>query len=152
MRWGVLLASALALAVPAAALSGVRAAPKPCGLIGTAAASQYLGAPARAFAERANDGGTICLYIASTGRLQIDDGPRSLASTPNPADDPPGTVIKREPVLGADGWLVYNTSKKYRFANVGFVLGAYEYDVYSQVIPPARVLGLATLIHRKLAG
>ncbi|HZS29682.1 MAG TPA: hypothetical protein VFA37_00340 [Gaiellaceae bacterium] len=152
MRIVAPLAVALALAVPAAALSAVRGAPKPCTLISKANASKLLKAPAKAYPARAHDGGTICLWIASTGRLQIDDGPSSLSSTPSAADSPPGTVIKKEPVLGPAGWWVYNTSKKYRFANAGFVLGAYEYDVYSQVVAPQSVFALAKLIHHKLGG
>jgi hypothetical protein len=150
MRFAAPLVLAFALAVPVAALTAVRSAPKPCGLITTAMASIYLQAPAKPYPERAHDGGTICLYIARTGRLQIDDGPKSLASTPSAALSPPGTVIKKEPVLGSHGWWVYNTRPKYRFANAGFVVGPYEYDVYSQVIPPSGVFALAKMIHHKL--
>jgi hypothetical protein len=142
---------ALVLVVSAAALSAVRGAPKPCTLLSTANASKLLKAQAKAYPERAHDGGTICLFIASTGRLQIDDGPSSLASTPSAALSPPGTVIKKEPVLGSQGWWVYNTRKKYRFANAGFVLGPYEYDVFSQVIAPTSIFALAKRIHHTLA-
>ena len=151
MRFAAPLVLALALAVPAAALSAVRGAPKPCALITAAQASAYLKAPAKAYPSRAHDGGTICLWIASTGRLQIDDGPKSLWSAPSASLNPPHTVMRKEPSLGPYAWFVYNT-KSYRFANVGWIQGAYEYDVYSQVVPPLRVLALAKLIHHKLAG
>jgi hypothetical protein len=143
---------ALALAVPAAALSAVRGARAPCTLVGTTTASTYLGAPAKAYPERARDGVTLCLYIASTGRLQIEDGSRSNFAKPNPALNPPGTVIKREPSLGENGALVYSTRKAFHFADAAFELGRYYYAVYSQAIPPAKVLALAKLVHKTVAG
>lgn len=142
----------LALAAPATALSAVTGRPAPCTLIGTTTASKYLGAPATAYPERARDGTTLCLYIASTGRLQIEDGSRSNFSKPNPASNPPGTVIKRKPSLGENGALVYNKRRAYHFADAAFELGPYYYAVYSQAIAPAKVLALAKLVHKKVAG
>lgn len=150
MRVAVLLA--LALAVPVAALSAARRAPAPCTLVGTKTASTYLHAPAKAYSERARDGVTLCLYIASTGRLQVEDGARSNFTKASLAMSPPGTVIKSEPSLGENGGLVYNTRKRYRFADAAFELGPYYYAVYSQPIPPAKVLALAELVHKKVAG
>jgi hypothetical protein len=149
MRFAVLLV--LTLAVPAAALSAVRRAPAPCTLIATKTASAYLHAPAKAYPERARDGVTLCLYIASPGRLQIEDGSRSNFAKASLASSPPGTVIKREPSLGENGGLVYNTRKAYHFADAAFERGPYYYAVYSQAIPAAKVLKLAELVHKKVA-
>jgi len=124
----------------------------PCRLIGTKTASTYLGAPAKAYPETANDGTRLCLYIASTGRLQVEKGSRSNWASPSLADSPPGTVIKPKPGLGENGVLVYDKKPKYRFADSGFEHGPHYYSVYSQVIPPRKVFALAKIIHNKVFG
>ena len=92
------------------------------------------------------------MYIASTGRLQVEDGARSNFAKASYATSPPGTVIKAEPSLGENGALVYNTRKAYHFADAAFEHGAYYYAVYSQVIPASQVLALAELVHKKVIG
>ena len=48
--------------------------------------------------------------------------------------------------------LVYNKRKAYHFADAAFERGPYYYAVYSQAVPPRRVLTLAELVHKRLAG
>lgn len=150
MRLALVLA--LALALPAAALSSVRSAPAPCALVPAKTVSKDLGAPAKPLSERANNGTKVCVYVASTGQLQIESGSRAEFVIASPAASPPGTVIKREPSLGENGELSYNTRKRHRFADAAFELGAYYIAVYSNTASATDVLALAELAHKKLAG
>lgn len=156
MRSTPVLALLLALPVstlvaPGAAVAATHNRTAPCRLIGTRTASKYLGAKATAYPQTANDGTKLCLYVASTGRLEVEKGARSNWVSASAATSPPGTVIKSKPALGENGELVYNTRKKYRFALSGFERGTRYYSVYSQVIPPRKVFALAKIIHSKVA-
>ena len=150
MRVAMLIA--LALAVPAAAVSAATHPPRPCSLVPLKTISADMGAPAKAYPERAHDGVTLCLYISSKGRAQVEDGSRSNFAKADPKSSPPGTVIRNEPSLGENGALVYNKKKKYRFADAAFEHGPFYYAVYSNLITPPKVLALAKLVHKKVVG
>lgn len=152
MRLLAVVALMLVLVGPAAALPGTRSTPNPCALLTTPVASAYLGAPAKGFATVSRSNARHCLYIASTGRLDLEIGSRSQWVSADPAMNPPGTVVKAEPQLGENGELVYNTRKAYRIALAAFEHGAYYYTVDSQLLSAAKILALAEMVHKKVAG
>lgn len=53
---------------------------------------------------------------------------------------------------GENGELVYNTRKAYRIALAAFEHGAYYYTVDSQLLSAAKILALAEMVHKKVAG
>jgi hypothetical protein len=141
---------ALTLVFPAAALSASGGAPDPCKLVTTQNASAALGAPAKPYPQVSRSGARHCLYIASTGRIDVEIGSGSEYVEASAATSPKGTVIRTLPHLGVNGGSVYVPLN--HLALAAFELGAYYYTVDSQQLRPSKVLALSELMLRKLGG
>lgn len=150
MRLLVILA--LALALPAGAISAERGTPNPCALLTPSMATAALSAPAKGYPEVSNSHARHCLYLTKTNaRLDLEIGSRSQWAAPDPKLNPPGTIVKAEPQLGEGGSLVVVPGKN-RFVLAAFLHGAYYYTVDSPNLSAAAVLGLAGRVHKTVAG
>lgn len=142
--------TALALAVPATALSESRVAPNPCSLLTASTASASLGTTAKPYLQTSRSGARICLYIAGAKRLTLEIGKRSEYVRASAATSPKGTVIKSLP-WGENGALVYAPSGPHTHISLAaFELGAYYYSVYSEQLSPIKIQKLSYLVYEKL--
>ena len=146
----ILALAALALALPPTALSAGRAAPNPCRLLTTPMASAALGAPAKPYPSTSRSRAKHCLYIAASGRLDLEIGARAEYVKASSDTSPPGTVIKNLS-FGENGGLVYAPSGGHRHISLAaFELGSYYYSVYSEQLTPKKISALAKLVYDEL--
>jgi len=134
----------------AASSSAAASSPDPCRLVPIAAIEAAFGTvPSGKRTTQPATGSklTVCVYERGTRKLEVSVGP---AVIDDGGSGGPATVSKPDPTFGSRGHLAYDTSAPFIYAIVSFVKGAYYGSVWSNTVPAAGVVALATDLYKQL--
>jgi hypothetical protein len=86
------------------------------------------------------DGGPLHTCTYKRGKLRLTLLLTPAAQYNNGFSGSPGLVIKKEPIFGSKGVLLYDNEPKYQFVTVSFVSKGYFIVISSSGIPKAKIL------------